>query len=378
MSADIRVEDRIQAIPAAAWNGLAGGNPFLSHGFLSALEETGCVGPGSGWNPRFLALWREGSLAGAMPLYLKAHSYGEYVFDWAWADAYSRHGLRYYPKLVCSVPFTPVSGRRLLAATAGDRRLLLKTALGLAGKLEASSLHILFPTGNEAEEMRSQGLLLRHGVQFHWSNAGFASFENYLTAMSHAKRKNIRQERRKVADAGITFAWRSGREITESDWAFFTRCYERTYRRHRSTPYLNLAFFLRLGAALPENVLLCLGYRQSRPVAAALHLRWRDTLYGRYWGATEYHPGLHFETCYYQAIEYCIAHGIRRFEGGAQGEHKLARGFLPERTWSAHWLAHPGFAAAVDDYLQREARGVAQYIDELNEAAPYKAPAGPP
>lgn len=378
MSTEIRTEDGLHLIAPSAWDRVAGDDPFLSHAFLSALEAAGCVGPATGWNPHFLTLWRDGTLAGAMPLYLKIHSYGEYVFDRAWADAYGRHGLRYYPKLVCAIPFTPVSGRRLLAATSDDRRMLLKGALGLAEKIDASSLHILFPTADEGEELRAQGLLLRHGVQFHWSNAGFGSFENYLSAMSHAKRKNIRQERRRVADSGITFAWRSGREIAEGDWAFFTRCYERTYRRHRSTPYLNLAFFLRLGATLPENVLLCLGYRQGRPIAAALHLKWRNTLYGRYWGATEQHPGLHFETCYYQAIEHCIAHGIRRFEGGAQGEHKLARGFLPERTWSAHWLAHPGFAAAVDDYLQREARGVAQYIDELNEAAPYKAPAGRP
>jgi predicted N-acyltransferase len=305
-----------------------------------------------------------------LALYLKSHSYGEYVFDWAWADAYQRHGLAYYPKLLAAIPFSPVSGARLLAATDAERAALLRAALALGQN--ASSLHILFPQPAEAALTQTAGMLLRSGVQFHWTNPGYASFDDFLAQLSRDKRKKIKQERRKVADAGVRFRRLRGTGIKAADWAFFARCYQRTYREHRSTPYLNLEFFQRLGQTMPEHVLLIVAEREGRPIASALNLYSQETLYGRYWGALEYLPCLHFETCYYQALEFCIEQRITLFEGGAQGEHKLARGFLPMKTLSAHWLAHPEFADAVGRFLEREHRGIEQYVDELNEHSPYK------
>jgi len=307
-----------------------------------------------------------------MPLYAKMHSYGEYVFDWSWADAYHRHGLDYYPKLVCAVPFTPVTGRRVLAGDAAAREQLAAAALELARELDVSSLHCLFPVGEDAEALAAQGMMIRHGVQFHWSNAGYESFDAFLAGMNHDKRKKVRQERRKVRDAGITFEWREGRDITERDWAFFYRCYSRTYREHHSTPYLSLEFFQRIGRTMPENLLLVIAYRNGRPIAASFNVHDGARLYGRYWGAIEHHPVLHFETCYYQVIEYCIARGIRAFEGGAQGEHKMARGLMPVETHSAHWIARREFSAAIESFLTRESRGIAHYMDELKEHRPFR------
>jgi predicted N-acyltransferase len=313
-----------------------------------------------------------GRLSAAMPLYLKDHSYGEYVFDWGWADAYHRHGLAYYPKLLCAVPFTPVAGARLLGATDSDRDRLIAAALTLAESLRVSSLHCLYPLLAEAQRMCAHGMMQRHGVQFHWTNDGYGSFEDFLSALNHAKRKKIRQERRKVRDAGISFAWLEGAEIKERDWAFFNRCYRQTYREHHSTPYLNLEFFLRIGRAMPGNIVLILARREATPIAASLCVRHGGRLCGRSWGAVEYHPALHFECCYYQAIEYCIARGIGAFEGGARGEHKMARGLMPVETYSTHWLARPEFAQAVEQFLARETRGIEQYVDELNERTPFK------
>lgn len=369
----VEVRDSLAAIAARDWNRLAGDDPFLRHEFLHALHETGCAGAATGWAPRFLVLREAGRLAGAMPLYLKAHSYGEYVFDWAWADAYQRHGLRYYPKLLNAVPFTPVSGQRLLAANSGQRRLLLDAALELARETGASSLHCLFPPAGQAAEMQDGGLMLRHGVQFHWRNHGYADFDGFLATLNHDKRKKIRQQRRRVHDAGIHCEWFAGSAVTDALWVFFNRCYRETYRQHRSTPYLNLDFFRALGHSMPENVLLIVAMRESTPIAASLNIHNGQRLCGRYWGALEYHPALHFEACYYQVIEFCIAHGIASFEGGAQGEHKIARGLLPVATHSAHWLAHPQFAAAVEDFLRRESRGIAAYVDELGAHSPFKS-----
>ena len=366
----VRILDSLGGIDPCEWNALAGDNPFLRHQLLHALHETGCASERTGWLPRFVTLWRDGRLSGAMPLYLKSHSYGEYVFDWAWADAYQRHGLAYYPKLLSAVPFSPVQGPRLLAADDGSRRRLLRAALALAG--EASSLHVLFPPETEAAQMADEGMLIRRGVQFHWRNPGYASFDEFLAALSHDKRKKIRQERRKVRDAGARFRWLPGDEIRSGDWQFFSRCYKTTYRAHHSTPYLNRAFFERLGAAMPENVMLVVAELDGSPVASALNIHTGSVLYGRYWGALGYLPGLHFETCYYQAIEFCIERGIKVFEGGAQGEHKLSRGFLPVQTVSAHWLRHAQFARAVEQFLQRESAGVERHLDELNERAPFK------
>jgi predicted N-acyltransferase len=366
----LRVAESLAGIPAAQWNALAGGNPFVRHEFLGALIDTGCAAARSGWQPQFLLLERAAKLAGAMPLFVKSHSRGEYVFDWAWAEAYERHGLEYYPKLVCAVPFTPVTGPRLLAADDAARDAL--AAAALAAAREFSSLHVLFAAAGDARRLESAGLMLRRTVQFHWENAGYADFEAFLARMSHQRRKNIRQERRRVRDAGVAFRWLRGAEIGEREWAFFHRCYANTYAAHGMRPYLNLEFFLRVGQAMPESFLLVLAERRGAPLAAALDVVAGDTLYGRYWGAVEHVPLLHFEACYYQAIEYAIAHGLARFEGGAQGEHKLFRGLLPTETLSAHWLAHARFARAVEDYLEREAAGVARYVNELNEHTPFK------
>ncbi len=366
----VEVRESLAGIAPAAWNALAAGHPFLRYEFLHALHETGCADPASGWTPTYLALWQEDALVGAMPLYRKAHSYGEYVFDWAWAEAYHRHGVDYYPKLLSAVPFSPVTGPRLLARDAATRSLLARAALRLA--TAASSLHVLFPPQAEAEELAAHGMMLRRSVQFHWQNRGYASFEQFLSDLASAKRKKIRQERRRVAEAGVTFRRLVGNEIGEEHWAFFTRCYDRTYRAHRSTPYLNLEFFRRVGAALPGHVMLVLAERDGKPIASALNLFSETTLWGRYWGATAEVPMLHFEACYYQALEFCIERRIAVFEGGAQGEHKLARGFLPVQTWSAHWLRHPGFADAVEKFLERESSGIERYVDELNEHSPFR------
>jgi len=368
----IRILESLAEAPAAQWNALAGDNPFVRHEFLHALEVTGCVNAEAGWTPCHVTLWEHGRLAGCMPLYLKTHSYGEYVFDWSWADAYRRHGVNYYPKLLCAVPFTPATGPRVLAPDALRRRALVDGAFELAKARRASSLHILLPPEDQAQELAQRGMMLRASVQFHWENPGHADFDAFLAGMNHDKRKKIKQERRRVRDAGIEFVRLSGREASEADWDFFTWCYRRTYRAHHSTPYLNREFFRHIAQAIPDNLLLVIGRRNGEPVASALNMIGGGSLYGRYWGAAEFHSGLHFETCYYQAIEFCIEAGLHTFEGGAQGEHKLARGLLPVRTLSAHWLAHPQFAQAIDHFLQRETRGIGDYLDELGEHSPFK------
>ncbi|MDQ3027493.1 MAG: GNAT family N-acetyltransferase [Pseudomonadota bacterium] len=364
--------DSLEAVDAAEWDALAGGNPTLVHAFLDSLHASGCASGKSGWGPQYLTAWDGARLVGAVPLYVKSHSYGEYVFDWAWAEAYETHGLAYYPKLVAAVPFTPATGARLMASDAGVRHRLARALLHTAQGAPVSSLHVLFPDAQGAEELRAAGMLERSSVQFHWRNAGYAAFEDFLGALSHDKRKKIRQERKRVADAGVSLRRATGREATAADWDFFTACYRRTYRAHRSTPYLTRAFFGMLAERMPDNVLLVIAEREGMPIAAALDLFGGGVLYGRYWGATEYVPGLHFEACYYQGLEFCIERGIALFEGGAQGEHKHARGFLPETTRSFHWLAHPAFNKAVDDYLGREGENISAYVDELNERSPFR------
>jgi uncharacterized protein len=369
---NLEIADSLSSINPVEWNRLAGDDPFLRHEFLAALHETGCAAPETGWTPQFLLIREGGRLAAAAPLYLKTHSYGEYVFDWAWADAYYRHGLHYYPKLLSAVPFTPVGGARMLAASDVLRAQLIEAELALARELGVSSLHCLFPPPGQAALMEARGMMLRRGVQFHWSNRGYADFAGFLAGMSHDKRKKIRQERRRVRESGIAFEWREGSDITGADWRFFTRCYRQTYREHRSTPYLNLEFFERIGRTMPENLLLVVALREGQPIAASLNVHNSRRLCGRYWGTVEHHPALHFEACYYQVIEYCIARGIQTFEGGAQGAHKMARGLLPVETCSAHWLAQPQFAAAVGEFLARETRGMVHHIDELAEHSPFK------
>ena len=372
----LKIIENLADIPAVDWDALAGNDPFLSHAYLYALQQSGCATAQFGWQAKFITLWQDGCLQGAMPLYLKTNSYGEHVFDWAWADAYHRHGLRYYPKLVCTVPFTPVTGARLLAAPGAEgnevRALLLGSALQFAKESGVSSLHCLFLDEADTREAQAQGMMLRQDVQFHWQNRGYKDFEEFLAALSRDKRKRIKQERRKVHEAGIELQCVTGDVATVEQWAFFALCYAHTRQTHHSPPALNEDFFQRIGATLPHNTLLVIATREGRPIASALNLFTGEVLYGRSWGAFEFHSGLHFETCYYQAIEFCIARGIRTFEGGAQGEHKLARGFLPVTTRSAHWLAHPQFARAVDDYLQQETNAISGYVDELNERSPFK------
>jgi predicted N-acyltransferase len=371
-----RIISSLSEIGRDAWDELvnmqADANPFLSFAFLDALYETGCACAETGWQPQYLTLWRQDQLQAALPLYAKAHSYGEYVFDWAWADAYHRHGLPYYPKLLSSIPFTPVTGSRLLARDASSQGALIDALLSTQAQSGLSSTHILYPPQAQARALQEAGFMLRTGVQFHWINAGYTDFEEFLATLDRKKRKNIRAERRKVQDAGIQFRQVRGAEATREDWAFFNRCYKHTYAAHHSTPYLNLEFFMRIGAAMPDNILLIVAELGERAVASSLVVYDDTTLYGRYWGAVEDIPCLHFETAYYQPLEFCIAHGIQTFEGGAQGEHKMARGFLPQKTWSAHWLAHHSFAEAIERYLQRENGGMEAYMDDLNERNPFR------
>ena len=366
----VRVVDSLAGVDPQEWNALAGEQPCVRHEFLSALIDTGCASARSGWQPQFLLLHRAGALAGAMPLFAKSHSYGEYVFDWAWAEAHERHGVEYYPKLLGAVPFTPVTGKRLLAHRTQDQEVLADAALELAK--ETSSLHVLFAPADEARLLSARGMMLRRTVQFHWKNDGYADFEAFLSKLTHARRKNIRQERRRVREAGVTFRWLEGAAIERRHWEFFNRCYRGTYAAHRSSPYLNLEFFLRLGATLPQNVAMVVAEKQSGPIAASLFLVDSTTLYGRYWGAIGHLPLLHFECCYYQAIDYAIARKLQVFEGGAQGEHKIFRGLMPVEALSAHWLADARFARAVESFLEREGTGIARYVDELCDHSPFK------
>ena len=378
----IGIEGDIDALDAHAWNALVdaqpAATPFVRHEYLSALERSGSAAAETGWTPSHLVVRRHGALLAACPLYLKEHSYGEYVFDWAWADAYRRHGLAYYPKLLGAVPFTPVPGPRLLAPDDALRRVLLDAVAAFARQARLSSAHLLFLGDADQRVAREAGWLMRSGVQFHWTNregAPWTDFADFLASLQRDKRKKIQQERRRVRDAGVSYATRVGREITEADWDYFYRCYTLTYRAHGSTPYLSRDFFARVAATMPGHWALFVAERNERRIAASLLAidPARGAAYGRYWGATEPLPCLHFDACYYQPLDWCIAQGYRRFEGGAQGEHKMARGLLPVATASAHWLAHPEFSRAVADFLEREGRAIDGYIDELNERRPFKA-----
>ncbi len=360
-----------------AWSNLlaqqAEQNPFLSYAFLHALHETGCASQATGWLPQFLCVWQGQTLVAALPLYAKFHSYGEYVFDWAWADAYQQRGLEYYPKLLSAIPFTPVTGSRLLACDNDAQEALLKALDEHQKTSGASSTHILYPPEWQAKILQASGFMLRTGVQFHWTNPGYQHFEEFLASLEHKKRKNIRAERRKVVESGINFRQVRGIETTAKDWDFFYACYARTYAEHRSSPYLTLDFFLRIAESMPQHILLIIAERNGRPIASSLSIHTEEKLYGRYWGALEYFPCLHFETAYYQPLEFCIEQKIHCFEGGAQGEHKMARGFLPQKTWSAHKLVHSGFSDAVARFLEREGGGIESYMGELNERNPFKA-----
>lgn len=387
MSEDFRTEllDAVSALSAEEWDGLAqatpGATPFQRHAWLSALERSGCVGAGTGWQPVVLALRDRGEqLAAACALYVKSHSYGEYVFDWAWARAYAEHGLPYYPKLLLAVPFTPVSGAKLLGRDAAARITLLRGVLAVAKRSGFGSFHALFLDPQEAQWAETLKLLPRTTIQFHWSNppaegaVPWTDFAAFLASLRHDKRKKIRQEQRQVRDAGVVFRALHGTAITAADWAFFTRCYDTTYALHGSSPYLNCTFFQAIGKEMPAHCLLFVAERDGNPIASSLVLLDPQTriAYGRYWGAVEHVSALHFDACYYQPIAWCLEHGYTTFEGGAQGEHKMARGLQPVATRSAHWLAHPQFARAVQDYLERESAALADHQHSLEDRLPFK------
>ena len=442
-------------VDATVWNALLAlqshPTPFMRHEYLAALHESESAVPHTGWTPRFMTLWEGDLLVAACPLYLKSHSYGEYVFDWAWASAYEQHGAPYYPKAVVAVPFTPVPGTRLMARDAAARQGLVQALCQWCEDEGISSLHVLFASDDDVLTGAREGLMLRHTVQFHWKNVAptlgtdvsslppegalaalgrpgggsgaaptlgtggfllptesvlaaveshcdsgsaaagtlaYRDFDDFLAHLTQEKRKKFRQERRRVAEAGVTFRWAQGADITADDWNFFYRCYERTYLEHGNPPYLTRAFFQQMADRMPEHWLLFIAEREGRPIASSLiaisaqpssargqyHSKYAGcTAYGRYWGALERVDCLHFEACYYQPLAWCIAHGVQRFEGGAQGEHKMARALLPVPATSMHWLAHPAFADAVDRFLAREGAGVEQYLDHLQARSPFRA-----
>lgn len=377
----LELADSFSKIDSASWDALVGGMPLLSHSFLSALEESNSIGKGTGWQHCPMLAFDDNKLVGALPLFVKSHSYGEYVFDWAWADAYQKSGLNYYPKLIAAIPFSPITSARLLVASldnASQIQLLMTEALEeVMHNNQFSSVHVLFPNENSATILKQANWVQRHGVQFEWHNESFQSFDEFLSKLTQEKRKKIKQERKKVLNSGVLCHQVRGQEITEDQWDFFYQCYCNTYIGHRSTPYLTREFFKIIAKTMPENILLVMAYKDDAPIASALNFYDQNTLYGRYWGALEYVPNLHFEVCYYQAQEFCIAEKIEHFEGGAQGEHKLARGFKPKATCSFHKIAHPQFAKAIEDFVMREAQGVAQYTNELEDRAPFKASSTP-
>jgi uncharacterized protein len=377
----IRVIDRIADIPAESWDACAGpDNPFLSHAFLDALEESGSATAETGWLPQHLALEEAGGrLLGVAPLYLKGHSYGEYVFDHGWADAYERAGGQYYPKLQCAVPFTPVTGPRLLVHPAAGPQAggavadaLISGMLELARRHKVSSLHVTFPTGGEWRRLGEAGFLQRMGQQFHWENQDYASFDDFLAALSSRKRKTIRKEREGALAGGIEIHTLTGAAIEKRHWDAFFRFYISTSDRKWGSPYLTREFFALIGARMADSIVLIMAEKNGRLIAGALNLRGGDTLYGRNWGCAGDFPFLHFEACYYRAIDFAIAHGLKRVEAGAQGQHKIQRGYLPSATYSAHWIRDPGFKRAVADFLARERRAVAHEMDELAELSPFR------
>jgi predicted N-acyltransferase len=375
-----RLADSAAEIGAAAWNacanpsGASDCHPFTRHEFFLALEESGSAARQTGWHPCHLVLERADAIQGLLPLYLKNQSLGEYVFDHGWADAFERAGGRYYPKLQASIPFTPVTGPRLLAASNREEtwRALLSTASRVLERLDASSLHITFMTEPESAAAAACGYLQRTGQQFHWENKAYSSFDDFLGELSSSRRKNLRKERAAVREAGISFAWLSGRDITEAHWDAFFEFYIETGSQKWGTPYLTREFFSRVGTSMGDSILLVLALRGGRAIAGALNFFGEGVLFGRNWGASEFVPFLHFETCYYQAIDFAIAKGLQKVEAGAQGPHKLLRGYTPVTTRSAHFIAHPGLRRAVAAYLTQERDAVADEMAELAELAPFR------
>jgi predicted N-acyltransferase len=382
----VKVASSLRAVPASAWDSCARGaarpeggedtdNPFVSHAFLSSIEDSGCVGEGTGWRPMHLLVEdRSGTLRAAAPCYLKTHSLGEYVFDHAWADAYMRAGGRYYPKLQVCVPFTPVTGPRLLAAESdfSARQYLAAGLEALRAQVAASSIHVTFLPESEAALLADEGYLRRKDHQFHWMNEGYATFDDFVSALASRKRKTIRRERRDALSRGITIEWLTGRDITEAHWDAFFAFYMDTGSRKWGRPYLNRRFFSFIGERMADRVVLMMAKRAGRYIAGAINFVGRSRLFGRNWGCIEDHPFLHFEVCYYQAIDYAIAHGLQRVEAGAQGEHKLARGYRPVLTHSGHAFADPSFRRAVASYLERERAAVDMGTEQLADATPFR------
>lgn len=372
----------LSEVSSNAWNSLSGTNtPFLCHEFLSALEKHHCVGESAGWIPQHALIYENETLLGAVPQYVKTNSYGEMVFDWAWAEAYQRSGLNYYPKLVSAIPYTPATGPRLLISPSADKETiaaqLIQTSLEYAKKLKLSSVHYLFPNEENRQQLQQQGLMMRLGCQFHWNNLSgeqhYRDFDDYLDHFTSSKRKKIRRERRQVAETGVTLQRLYGHELSGEQWQSVHRHYCSTFDRLSGYATMSLSFFREISQTMPQQLIVILAEHEGRTVASAICYRDDTTLYGRHWGCDAHFQNLHFEACYYQGLEYCIEHKLQRFDPGAQGEHKISRGFLPTPTWSAHWIADPTFKDAIDDFLQRETVGMQHYINELNEHSPFKS-----
>ncbi|MDH3719424.1 MAG: GNAT family N-acetyltransferase [Planctomycetota bacterium] len=368
------VSDGIAEFDARDWNGLVGDHyPFLRHEFLLASEKTGCVSPDTGWSPRHIGLFDDkNTLLGAMPLYEKTHSWGEFVFDWSWAQAYRQAGLDYYPKLISAAPFTPAHSGRLFASEPELKTVLVQAALAYADKSDQSSLHVLFPREDELGICEEVGLKVRKDCQFHWHNHDYRSFDDFLATFSSKKRKKARRDRRHVSEAGIRFRWLTGHELDSAIWADVYQLISLTFLRRGSMPYFSFDFFVEVSRRMPENILVVLAEENRQPTAAAVFYVSHDVLYGRYWGSDSQFNALHFETCYYQGIDFCIANDKKVFEPGTQGEHKISRGFTPVSTWSAHWLARPEFFAAVAKYLDAEEQHIDRYIEAVDAHSPYR------
>ena len=372
----IKIHPEIKQIPTQDWNNLVkDNNPFLRHEFLAALENNGCVSDQFGWHPCHIAIYKKGTLVAAMPLYSKVNSYGEFVFDHAWADAYQRNQLAYYPKLVSAIPYTPASGQRLLCSDESQDEffpLLIKTVKHFAEQQSYSSFHCLFPLKDELEWMKQQNLLIRHDCQFHWHNQEYENFDDFLALLEKKKRKNIRQERNRVKQQDITLRVLNGNTANNKDWDDFTLFYEQTFAEKYGTATLNSGFFKEVASKLPEQIILVLADKPNGECIAGSLMFASDTvLYGRHWGCSEQIDKLHFEACYYQGIEYCIEHKLKVFEPGAQGEHKIARGFIPTLTQSAHWLNQSPFAESIQQFIQHEQDAIKHYMQSLK--SPYKA-----
>lgn len=374
---ELEIHTSIADIPKADWTAWLGDDyPFLSWDFLRVLEETNCTTPASGWQPFHLVLKEGDSVIAAAPCFLKDHSYGEYVFDWAWADAWQRAGLRYYPKLVTAAPLTPATGPRLYLNPSAPHALdgLLEAVEQLCRDKEISGWHTLFTEAALAETLSARGLHQRMTTQFHWFNKDYSTFDDFLATFSSRKRKNLRKERARVLEQGLTLETKTGAAITDADWRFFHHCYQMTYaKRSGHSGYLTGEFFQSVGPALGDALVMVTASHEAKPVAAALYFRSQDTLFGRYWGCLEEFEFLHFEACYYRGIEYCIEQGIARFDPGAQGEHKIQRGFEPVLTQSSHWVAETGFNPALADFCERECEHVRAYRDDARSLLPFKA-----